>query len=103
VHVGRAHQVRRGQTQADAGIDQGQQPGALGRGRLEVEIGVEPVDRQPQRLQHQEGRLVAGVGGAVAVGQPGGAEPSHREPEDFTQGVERRFVGGSHAGLDYPT
>ena len=33
VHVGRAHQIGRGQAQADAGIDQGEQPRALGRGR----------------------------------------------------------------------
>jgi len=103
MHVGRAHEVWRGQTQAHARVDQSQQPGALGRGRLEVEIRLEPVDRQPQRLKHQEGRLVAGVGRAVAVGQPRGAESADREPEDFTQRVERRFVGGRHAGLDYPT
>ena len=50
VHVGRAHQIGRGQAQAHAGVDQGEQPRALGRGRPEVEIGIEPVDRQPQRL-----------------------------------------------------
>jgi hypothetical protein len=103
VHVGRAHQIGRGQAQADARVDQGQQPCALGGCRLEVDIGFEPVDRQSQRLQHQEGRLVAGVGRAVPVGQPRGTEPPHCVPEDFTQGVERRFVGSGHAGLDYPT
>ena len=44
------------------------------------------VDRQAQRLQHHEGRLVDGIGRAVAVGQPRGPEASHREPEEVTAG-----------------
>ena len=56
-----------------------------------------------ERLQHQERRLVDGVGGAVTVGEPRRPEAPHREPEEITQGDQRGFVGGRHAGLDYPT
>ena len=52
--------------------------------------GLEPVDRQAQRLQHHERRLVDGIGRAVAIGQPRGAEAAHREPEEFTQGDRER-------------
>ena len=80
---------------ADPRLDQGQQPRAFGRRRLEVEPRIERVDRQPQRLQHQERRLVDGIGRAVAVGQPRGAEAPHRETEEIAQGDERGFVGAS--------
>jgi hypothetical protein len=39
----------------------------------------------------------------VSVGQPRGAETALGEVEDFTQGVERGFVGGGHGVLDYLT
>ena len=103
VHVGRAQQVGRRHAQRHAGVDQGEQPRPFGGGRFQVEPRVQPVDRQPQRLQDQECRLVDGVGGAVAVGQAGGAEAADREPEEIAQGDERGFVGGRHAGLDYLT
>jgi hypothetical protein len=103
VHVGRAHQVGRGQAQADAGVDQGEQPRALGRGRAQIQVWIEPVDRQTQRFQNQERRLVAGIGRAMAIGQPRSAKALDGEVEDFTEGVERGFVGSGHAGLDYPT
>ena len=85
VHVGRAHQIGRGQAQAHARIDQGEQSRALGRGRTQVQVGIEPVDRQAQRFQHQERRLVAGVGRAVAIGQPRRAKAVDGEAEDFTR------------------
>ena len=90
VHVGRAHQIGRGQAQAHAGIDQGEQSRPLGRGRPQVQVGIEPIDRQAQRFQHQERRLVAGVGRAVAIGQPRGAKAARRRSERFHPGCRER-------------
>ena len=72
--------------------------------KLEMEIlRVMKVDRQAERFQHQKGRFIDGVGGAVAVGQAGDTEAANREPEEVTQGDERGIGGAGHAGLDYPT
>ena len=103
VHVGGTHQVRRRQAQRHAGVDQGEEARAFGGGGPEVEPGIEGVDRQAQRLQHQESRLVDGIGGAVAVGEAGGPEAADREPEEVAQGDERGFGGTGHASLDYLT
>ena len=101
LHVGRFQQIGRGHAQGDPRLDQGHEPGLLGRGRHEVEPRVDPVDRQPKRLQHHEGGLVDGIGRAVAVGQPRGAETRYRELEEITQGDERGFGRARHAGLHY--
>ena len=103
MHIGRAYQVGRRQAQRHARLDQGEQAGALSGGRLEIEPGIERVDRQAQPLQHQEGRLVDGIGGAVAIGEAGGPEAADREPEEVAQGDERGFGRAWHAGLDYLT
>ena len=58
---------------------------------LEVEPRRERVDRQAQRFQHHECRLVDGIGRAVAIGQARCLEASHREPEEVIQGDERGF------------
>jgi len=100
MHVRRAHQVGRRQAQADPGIDQGDEAGALGRGGLECQPRLDVVDGEPQRLQHEERRLVARIGRAVTVGEPRRAETPLRKPEEIAEGGERGFVGGRHTGLD---
>ena len=100
MHVGRAHQIGRGQAQGDAGVDQGEQARLLRLRRAQREPGIDVVDRQAQTLEKQEGCFVDGVGRAVAVGEFCSLEAPDREPEEIAQRVERGFETACHAGLE---
>ena len=56
MHIGGTDQIGRRHAQADTGIDQGEQSGALGDGRPEIEIGDRAGRSAGATLEHQEGR-----------------------------------------------
>jgi hypothetical protein len=76
--VGAAGEIGRRLAGGDPRFDPFGEKLALGQGQAGIEKGVERVDRQIQRVEHQKGRIVGGGRRAVAIGQLGRIETADR-------------------------
>ena len=85
---GLVRQIGRGLARGDAPFDDLAHGGPLGRQQPRIEPGVELIDRQMQRVQDEIGGLVEGIGGAVAVHEPGRVEAAYGIAQPVPDGDE---------------
>ena len=88
--IGAAEEIGRRLARRDACLDQIGEALALGQDEPGVEERIELVDRKLQGLEHDEGRLVEGIGRAVAIDEAGSVETADREAEEVADRDEFR-------------